>query len=130
MYVTNFGTRRHLAMMIFPEVKEDYEELHEMLIDRSQLLTESFEYIARDDPESLCAGLFMEFKKEEATGPGVPREWFLLVCQTIFNQANTLFVACPNDRTRFLPNSGMFILNSELIFLASAVCHTLRVFSI
>ncbi|KAK2369436.1 protein MICRORCHIDIA [Trifolium repens] len=49
-YATNFETRRHLAMMIFPEVKEDYEELHEMLIDRSQLLTESFEYIARDDP--------------------------------------------------------------------------------
>jgi E3 ubiquitin-protein ligase NEDD4 len=82
-------------MMIFPEVKEDYEELHEMLIDRSQLLTESFEYIARDDPESLCVGLFMEFKKEEATDPGVPREWFLLVCQTIFNQANTLFFCLP-----------------------------------
>jgi E3 ubiquitin-protein ligase NEDD4 len=31
-------------------------------IDRSQLLTESFEYIARDNPESLRAGLFMEFK--------------------------------------------------------------------
>jgi E3 ubiquitin-protein ligase NEDD4 len=71
-YVTNFETRRHLAMMIFPEVKEDYEEQHEMLIDRSQLLTESFEYIAQADPESLRAGLFMEFKNEEATGPGVP----------------------------------------------------------
>ncbi|GAU14697.1 hypothetical protein TSUD_203460 [Trifolium subterraneum] len=104
--VTNFETRRHLAMMIFPEVKEDYEELHEMLIDRSQLLTESFEYIARADPESLRSGLFMEFKNEEATGPGVLREWFLLVCQAIFNQANALFVACPNDRTRFLPNSA------------------------
>jgi E3 ubiquitin-protein ligase NEDD4 len=64
-YVTNFETRRHLAMMIFPEVKEDYEELHEMLIDRSQLLTESFEYIARADPESLRAGLFIELKKRK-----------------------------------------------------------------
>lgn len=108
--VTDFETRRHLAMMMFPEVKEDYEELHEMLIDRSHLLTESFEYIARAEAESLQSGLFMEFKNEEATGPGVLREWFLLVCQAIFNQENALFVACPNDRTRFLPNSGKFIL--------------------
>ncbi|KAI4296004.1 hypothetical protein L6164_035994 [Bauhinia variegata] len=107
--VTNFESRRHLAMMMFPEVKEDYEELHEMLIDRSQLLAESFEYIARAEPESLHAGLFMEFKNEEATGPGVLREWFLLVCQAIFNPQNALFVACPNDRRRFFPNPGKFI---------------------
>ncbi|BAT77325.1 hypothetical protein VIGAN_01542600 [Vigna angularis var. angularis] len=103
-FVTNFESRRHLAMMMFPEVKEDYEELHEMLIDRSQLLAESFEYIARAEPESLHAGLFMEFKNEEATGPGVLREWFLLVCQAIFNPQNALFVACPTDRRRFFPN--------------------------
>lgn len=91
-------------MMMFPEVKEDYEDLHEMLIDRSQLLAESFEYIARADPVSLHGGLFMEFKNEEATGPGVLREWFFLVCQAIFNQQNALFVACPKDRRRFYPN--------------------------
>ncbi|XVF75227.1 hypothetical protein PTKIN_Ptkin13bG0170300 [Pterospermum kingtungense] len=102
--VTDFESRRHLAMMMFPEVKEDYEELHEMLIDRSQLLAESFEYIARADPESLQAGLFMEFKNEEATGPGVLREWFFLVCQAIFNPENALFVPCSNDRRRFFPN--------------------------
>ncbi|KAJ1405533.1 Ubiquitin-like domain superfamily [Sesbania bispinosa] len=102
--VTNFESRRHLAMMMFPEVKEDYEDLHEMLIDRSHLLTESFEYIARAEPESLHAGLFMEFKNEEATGPGVLREWFVLVCQAIFNPQNALFVACPTDRRRFFPN--------------------------
>ncbi|KAE8724389.1 E3 ubiquitin-protein ligase UPL5 [Hibiscus syriacus] len=102
--VTDFESRRHLAMMMFPEVKEDYEELHEMLIDRSQLLSESFEYIARADPESLHAGLFMEFKNEEATGPGVLREWFFLVCQAIFNPENALFVPCPNDYRRFFPN--------------------------
>lgn len=106
--VTNFESRRHLAMLMFPEVKEDYEELHEMLIDRSQLLTESFEYIARAEPESLHAGLFMEFKNEEATGPGVLREWFFLVCQAIFDPQNALFVACPNDRRRFYPNPGKF----------------------
>ncbi|TYG65617.1 hypothetical protein ES288_D06G200600v1 [Gossypium darwinii] len=102
--VTDFESRRHLAMMMFPEVKEDYEELHEMLIDRSQLLSESFEYIAHADPESLHAGLFMEFKNEEATGPGVLREWFFLVCQAIFNPENALFVPCSNDRRRFFPN--------------------------
>ncbi|XP_009625673.1 E3 ubiquitin-protein ligase UPL5 isoform X1 [Nicotiana tabacum] len=102
--VTNFEARRHLAMMMLPEVKDEYEELHEMLIDRSQLLSESFEYIAHADPESLRGGLFMEFKNEEATGPGVLREWFFLVCQAIFNPQNALFVACPNDRRRFFPN--------------------------
>lgn len=104
--VTNFEARRHLAMMMLPEVKEEYEELHEMLIDRSHLLEESFEYIAHAEPESLRAGLFMEFKNEEATGPGVLREWFFLVCQAIFNPQNALFVACPNDRRRFFPNPG------------------------
>ncbi|MED6121723.1 hypothetical protein PIB30_032860 [Stylosanthes scabra] len=102
--VTNFEVRRHLAMLLFPDVKEDYEELHEMLIDRSQLLAESYEYIAQAKPSSLHAGLFMEFKNEEATGPGVLREWFLLVCQAIFNPENALFIACPNDCRRFYPN--------------------------
>ncbi|KAA8515599.1 hypothetical protein F0562_018790 [Nyssa sinensis] len=102
--VTDFESRRHLAMMMLPEVKDEYEELHEMLIDRSQLLAESFEYIAHADPEVLRSGLFMEFKNEEATGPGVLREWFFLVCQAIFNPQNALFVACPNDRRRFFPN--------------------------
>ncbi|KAL3627389.1 hypothetical protein CASFOL_028752 [Castilleja foliolosa] len=104
--VTNFEARRHLAMMLIPEIKDDYDELHEMLIDRANLLAESFEYINNADLESLRAGLFMEFKNEEATGPGVLREWFFLVCQAIFNPQNLLFVACPNDRRRFFPNPG------------------------
>ncbi|PSS10414.1 E3 ubiquitin-protein like [Actinidia chinensis var. chinensis] len=102
--VTDFESRRHLVMLMLPEVKDEYDELHEMLIDRSQLLTESFEYIARADPEKLRGGLFMEFKNEEATGPGVLREWFFLVCQAIFNPQNALFTACPKDRRRFFPN--------------------------
>lgn len=102
--VTNFEARRHLASMFLPEVKDDYEELHEMLIDRSQLLAESFEYIAHVEASSLQGGLFMEFKNEEATGPGVLREWFCLVSQAIFNPQNALFVTCPNDLRRFLPN--------------------------
>ncbi|XP_073307471.1 E3 ubiquitin-protein ligase UPL5-like [Primulina huaijiensis] len=102
--VTNFEARRHLAMMMLPDVKDEYEEMHEMLIDRMHLLSESFEYIANADAEFLHAGLFMEFKNEEATGPGVLREWFFLVCQAIFNPQNALFLACPNDRRRFFPN--------------------------
>ncbi|KAJ9566356.1 hypothetical protein OSB04_002322 [Centaurea solstitialis] len=102
--LTDFESRRRLVMMLLPEVKDEYEELHEMLIDRAQLLAESFEYIAHADPETLRGGLFMEFKNEEATGPGVLQEWFFLVCQAIFNPQNALFVACPNDRRRFFPN--------------------------
>ncbi|XAR53849.1 Ubiquitin--protein ligase [Bertholletia excelsa] len=102
--VTDFESRRHLAMLMLPEVKDEYDEVHEMLIDRSQLLAESFEYIARADIESLRRTLSMEFKNEVATGPGVLREWFFLVCQAIFNPQNTLFVACPDDRRRFFPN--------------------------
>ncbi|KAG5561190.1 hypothetical protein RHGRI_004270 [Rhododendron griersonianum] len=102
--VMDFECRRHFAMMMLPEAKEDYEEIHEMLIDRSQILAESFEYFSQAGPETLRAGLFMEFKNEEATGPGVLREWFCLVCQAIFNPQNALFLACPNDRRRFFPN--------------------------
>ncbi|KAL1537264.1 HECT-type E3 ubiquitin transferase [Salvia divinorum] len=102
--VTNFEVRRHLAMLKLPEVKDDYGEIHEMLIDRSHLLAESFEYMKNADIDSLRAGLFMEFKNEEATGPGVLREWFFLVCQAIFNPQNALFVACSSDLRRFYPN--------------------------
>ncbi|KAL8469143.1 hypothetical protein ACS0TY_032105 [Phlomoides rotata] len=118
--VTNFEARRHLAMLMLPEVKDEYEELHEMLIDRSHLLEESFEYIARAEPESLRAGLFMEFKNEEATGPGVLREWFFLVCQAIFNPQNALFVACPNDCKRFYPNPASKVDPKHLDYFSFA----------
>ncbi|GAY35348.1 hypothetical protein CUMW_015780, partial [Citrus unshiu] len=96
--VTTFDSRKYLVMMMFPDVKEDYEELHEMLIDRSQLLAESFEYIARAEPEALRGGLFLEFKNEEATGPA------------LFNPQNALFVPCPNDRRSFYPNHEAYKL--------------------
>ncbi|KAF9610692.1 hypothetical protein IFM89_024117 [Coptis chinensis] len=112
--LTDFEARRHLVMMMFPDLVEEYEELHEMLIDRSQLLEESFEYIGRADPESFHGGLFMEFKNEEATGPGVLREWFYLVCQAIFNPQNPLFLACPNDHRRFFPNPEGCVCGEEV----------------
>ncbi|CAA6672354.1 unnamed protein product [Spirodela intermedia] len=107
--VTDFESRKNLVMLMFPEGKDDFDELHEMLIDRSYILTESFEYIAHAEPGSLQSGLFMEFKNEEATGPGVLREWFCLLCREIFNKQNVLFVACPNDHRRFFPNPASIV---------------------
>ncbi|KAG1327292.1 putative E3 ubiquitin-protein ligase UPL5 [Cocos nucifera] len=77
--VTDFEARQNLVLMMFPDGKDDYDELHEMLIDRSQLLAESFEYISQADASALHGRLFMEFKNEVATGPGVLREWFCLM---------------------------------------------------
>ncbi|KAJ4905755.1 E3 ubiquitin-protein ligase UPL5 [Raphanus sativus] len=101
---TTFECRRHLALMLFPDGKEDYTEMHEMLIDRSDLLKEAFEYISKASPGGLLGGLFMEFKNEEATGPGVLREWFYLVCQEIFTPGRTLFLRSADDFRRFSPN--------------------------
>nr|GMD06985.1 E3 ubiquitin-protein ligase UPL5 [Ipomoea batatas] len=132
--VTNFEARRYLAMMMLPEVKDEYDELHEMLIDRSLLLRESFEYIASADPDALRGGLFMEFKNEEATGPGVLREWFFLVCQSIFNPQNALFIACPNDCRRFFPNPASSVNQLHLEYfrfsgrvIALALMHKIQV---
>ncbi|RHN72634.1 putative HECT domain, ubiquitin [Medicago truncatula] len=108
--VTDFESRKHLVMMLFPDLKDKILG-YEMLIDRSQVLAESFEYISRAMPKSLQGDLFMAFKNEKATGPGVLREWFVLVCQEIFNPRNALFVACPNDHRRFFPNTGEFCLD-------------------
>ncbi|KAK1403136.1 E3 ubiquitin-protein ligase UPL5 [Heracleum sosnowskyi] len=105
--VTNFECRRHLAMMLLPEIKDENDDLVlEMLLERSQLLEESFEFIAYAEAETLRAGIYVEFKDEEATGHGVLREWFVLVCQAIFDPQNALFVACPSDRRRFFPNAA------------------------
>jgi hypothetical protein len=104
--ILDFESRRNLALMMFPEGRDDFHELHEMLIDRNQLLAESFEYITQADASSLHGGLFMEFKNEEATGPGVLREWFCLVCRAIFSPQNVLFLPCANDKRRFFPNPG------------------------
>ncbi|XP_073012841.1 E3 ubiquitin-protein ligase UPL5 [Typha latifolia] len=123
----DFEARRNLVLMMFPEGKDDFHELHEMLIDRSQLLEESFEYITQADASALHGGLFMEFKNEEATGPGVLREWFCLVCRAIFSPQNVLFLPCANDQHRFFPNPASavdplhlkyFIFSGRVIALA------------
>ncbi|CAN6167420.1 unnamed protein product [Urochloa humidicola] len=99
-----FEARRNLVFMMLPEGKDDFGELHEMLIDRSHLLDESFNYISQAKHSELRGGLFMEFKNEEATGPGVLREWFCLVCQALFSPKQVLFSPCPEDKRRFYLN--------------------------
>nr|XP_017226117.1 PREDICTED: E3 ubiquitin-protein ligase UPL5-like [Daucus carota subsp. sativus] len=92
-------------MMLLSRVSdEDNSLILEILINKSRFSEDSFEYIAHAEAETLQASLHLQFKDEEATGPGVLREWFILVCQAIFDPRNALFVACPNDRRRFFPN--------------------------
>ncbi|KAI3905510.1 hypothetical protein MKW92_025194 [Papaver armeniacum] len=126
-------SRRHLMVMMFPEVKDDSEKLHKLLIDRSLLFKESFEHIAHVKPKSLHNGLFVEFKDEVATGHGVLREWLLLVCQALFSPEKSLFIECPEERHRFFPNPAQ--LKPELLDLfgfcgrvfALAVMHKVQV---
>ncbi|KAI3957229.1 hypothetical protein MKW98_012104 [Papaver atlanticum] len=40
------NSRGYLLMKMFPEVKFDFEKQHKMLIDRSQILTESFKHLS------------------------------------------------------------------------------------
>ncbi|KAI3971487.1 hypothetical protein MKW92_033658 [Papaver armeniacum] len=111
----DFESRRHLMVMMFPEVKDDNGKLHKLLVDRSLLFKESFELIAHVKPKFLHNGLFVEFKDEVATGHGVLREWLLLVCQALFSPESSLFVECPEDRRRFFPNPAQ--LKSEQLDL-------------
>ncbi|KAF0931846.1 hypothetical protein E2562_005809 [Oryza meyeriana var. granulata] len=104
-----FEARRNLVLMMLPEGRDEYGELHEMLIDRPHLLDESFEYIIQAKPSELRGGLFMEFKNEEATGPGVLREWFCMVCQALFSPQQVLFSPCPSDQHRFFLNGRRII---------------------
>ncbi|WMV46159.1 hypothetical protein MTR67_039544 [Solanum verrucosum] len=102
--VTNFKIRQRFALRMLREGRQKNEELYEMLICRSRLFEDSFQYIGHGSPSSLRGQLFIQFENEEATGPGVLREWFFLVCEAIFNPQNALFVSCPNDGRRFFPN--------------------------
>ena len=96
----DFEARRHLAMAMLPELVAGVHAPppYKMLIDGSRLLPDSFGYIAHATPQALGAGLSVAFKHEQATGPGVLREWFCLVCQALFSRHLVLFSACPHDR--------------------------------
>ncbi|KAI3852606.1 hypothetical protein MKX03_025704 [Papaver bracteatum] len=99
------NTRDYLLMKMFPEVKFDFEKQHKMLlIDRSQILTESFKHLSLGTSSSLRSVLSVEFRNEEAVGSCVLREWFFMIFQQLFDPKGSLFLACPSDCRRFFPN--------------------------
>ncbi|KAM3283465.1 E3 ubiquitin-protein ligase UPL5-like [Capsicum chacoense] len=109
--VMDFDALSHLARMMIPEVGDDEECQYNMLIDRSELLKDSYDYI----------GI-------------IAREWLLLVCQAIFNPRNSLFVACPNDRGRFFPDPDSKVNPAHLEYfrfsgrmIALALMHGVRI---
>ncbi|KAI3995984.1 hypothetical protein MKX01_037481 [Papaver californicum] len=99
--LTSFESRRHLTMMLLSELKDGH--LFEMLLDREKLLAESFECISKADVKDMLG----------ATGLGVLRERFCLVCQAICNPQNALFLACPHDNRRFFPNPASDTVSLE-----------------
>ncbi|MCL7041561.1 hypothetical protein MKW94_021199 [Papaver nudicaule] len=129
----DFESRRHLMVIMFPEVKHEMEKLHKMFIDRSMLLTQSYELIAPLKAKSLHDGLSIEFKDEVATGHGVLREWLLLVCQALFSPENSLFLECPEDRHRFFPSPAKVTAQQLKLFgfcgrvIALALMHKVQV---
>ena len=119
-----FEARRQLAMAMLPELVRgaNAPPPHEMLIDRGRLLPDSFGYIAHATPQELRAVLSVAFKHEQATGPGVLREWFCLVCQALFNPRLVLFSACPQDRRRFFINPSEFASGGLTVSLYNPDC--------
>ncbi|KAI3869424.1 hypothetical protein MKX03_020978 [Papaver bracteatum] len=126
-------SRDYLLMKMFPEVKLDFEKQHKMLIDRSQILTESFEQLSLGTSKSLRCGLSVEFRNEEAVGYGVLREWFFIICQELFDPKGSLFLACPSDPRRFFPNPAPVVPRHRNYFafagrvIALALMHKVQV---
>ncbi|WMV32920.1 hypothetical protein MTR67_026305 [Solanum verrucosum] len=94
-------------MMMLLEVEDNEQDQYYMLVDRSKLLVDSFEYIAK--LPNIQGSFFVEFKEEQAIRPGVLRAWFLLASEEIFNPNNTLFVVCLDDNRSFFPNQEVDI---------------------
>ncbi|KAL2650696.1 hypothetical protein R1flu_018824 [Riccia fluitans] len=133
-YLLDFDSRRRLVLSMLPEPQDDHEERQEIVVHRAQLLSESFELLAYVEPEVLQGGISVEFATEEATGPGVLREWFSMICREIFNPQNALFLGCPNDRRRYFPNPASGVNPGHLTYfrfcgrvLALALMHRVQV---
>ncbi|EEF34554.1 conserved hypothetical protein [Ricinus communis] len=67
--------------------------------ETAELLDELISWSQYLDP---C--LFAAFKYEKVTDPRVLKKWLWKLCEAIFNPQNPLFLACPNDPTRFYAN--------------------------
>lgn len=104
-FLLDFESKKRLVMAMLPEPQDDHDERQEVIIQRSQLLTESFELLAYAESEVLQGGISVEFINEEATGPGVLREWFSLICREIFNPQNALFFIMPKRSPKVLSQS-------------------------
>ncbi|KAI3913356.1 hypothetical protein MKW92_030624 [Papaver armeniacum] len=100
----DFDFRESFVRNMFQRVESTNRTRQRILIDRSQLLTTSFNEFACVNSKLYCNGVNVEFKEEMGAGPGVFREWIFLVCQALFDPKNSLFLACPSDRRRFFPN--------------------------
>ncbi|KAG5586182.1 hypothetical protein H5410_046616 [Solanum commersonii] len=121
------------ALKMLQEGRHKNEELYKMLICRSRMFKDSFEYIGHASPRSLEGQLFMQFENEEATGLAALMEWFSLVCEDIFNPQNALFISCPNDGRRFFPNPGLRLDHAKVAaefltgMIALALLHRLQI---
>ncbi|MCL7035872.1 hypothetical protein MKW94_030673 [Papaver nudicaule] len=100
----DYDFRESFVSNMFHGVQYTNGTRQRILIDRSQLLTTSFDEFACVNSKLHFNGIEVEFKGEMATGSGVFREWIFLVCQALFDPDNSLFLACPSDRRRFFPN--------------------------
>ncbi|KAI3952605.1 hypothetical protein MKW92_035032 [Papaver armeniacum] len=114
------NSRDYLLMKMFPEVKLDFEKQHKMLIDRSQILTESFKHLSLGTSMSVRRGLSVEFRNEEAVGYGVLREWFFIICQELFDPKGSLFLACPMIALALMHKVQVGITFDRVFFLQLA----------
>ncbi|KAF2320277.1 hypothetical protein GH714_026618 [Hevea brasiliensis] len=79
-------SRMHLVMMkMISEEKLRDAELYKPIILR-------------------CKNLFKAFKNKDLMNPKVLQDWLRKLCQVLFKPQNLLFLACPNDPTKFYPN--------------------------
>jgi hypothetical protein len=101
-------SKRKIVLGMLPEPQEDFEERHQLFVHREHLLIDSFHAFENVKALVLQRGLSVEFAKEEATGLGVLREWFNLICREIFSKENALFLTCVDDPRRVYPNPGDF----------------------
>ncbi|XP_037491161.1 uncharacterized protein LOC119369061 [Jatropha curcas] len=92
--VTNSESRMHLALLMIPQVKEPDVKTIKKVFDWSQ--------------NNLPANLLGVFVNEELTDPQFLKDWLCKSSRAIFNSENPLFLARPDDATRFY-------LNHELI---------------
>lgn len=129
-----FESKKTVVLGMLSEPQEDFEERHDIFIHRDHLLLESFHAFENVKSDVLQGGLSVEFATEEATGPGVLREWFYLICREMFNPENALFLLCPNDLRRVFPNPASGVNPEHLSYfrfsgqvIALALMHKVQV---